>query len=92
MWAEGAADNSTNLTGNEEVVSLSDIVPETNICVVSLSEYFSTLLLKAVMGHNEVTDSSLYFTVIKSNKKCTGHADEDAALVDATRWLEVRST
>ncbi|XP_023186755.1 phosphatidylinositol 4-phosphate 5-kinase type-1 alpha-like isoform X2 [Xiphophorus maculatus] len=32
LGAEGAADNSTNLSGNEEVVSLSDIIPETNIC------------------------------------------------------------
>lgn len=31
LGAEGAADNSTNLSGNEDVVSLSDIVPETNI-------------------------------------------------------------
>ncbi|XP_054903824.1 phosphatidylinositol 4-phosphate 5-kinase type-1 alpha isoform X1 [Poeciliopsis prolifica] len=32
LGAEGAADNSTNVSGNEEVVSLSDIIPETNIC------------------------------------------------------------
>ncbi|XP_067366168.1 phosphatidylinositol 4-phosphate 5-kinase type-1 alpha-like isoform X1 [Channa argus] len=31
LGAEGAADNSSNLSGNEDVVSLSDIVPETNI-------------------------------------------------------------
>uniref|UniRef100_A0A3Q3IUM4 PIPK domain-containing protein n=1 Tax=Monopterus albus TaxID=43700 RepID=A0A3Q3IUM4_MONAL len=30
-------DNSGNLSGNEDVVSLSDIVPETNICFVSLN-------------------------------------------------------
>ncbi|XP_069394094.1 phosphatidylinositol 4-phosphate 5-kinase type-1 alpha-like isoform X2 [Paralichthys olivaceus] len=29
---DGAADNSGNLSGNEDVVSLSDIIPETNIC------------------------------------------------------------
>ncbi|XP_074539658.1 phosphatidylinositol 4-phosphate 5-kinase type-1 alpha [Halichoeres trimaculatus] len=29
---EGAADKPGNLSGNEDVVSLSDIVPETNIC------------------------------------------------------------
>ncbi|XP_024123873.1 phosphatidylinositol 4-phosphate 5-kinase type-1 alpha isoform X1 [Oryzias melastigma] len=29
--AEGAADNSGNLSGNEDVVSLSDVIPETNI-------------------------------------------------------------
>ncbi|XP_028280966.1 phosphatidylinositol 4-phosphate 5-kinase type-1 alpha isoform X2 [Parambassis ranga] len=32
LGAEGAADNSGNLSGNEDVVSLSDIIPETNIC------------------------------------------------------------
>ncbi|XP_030604952.1 phosphatidylinositol 4-phosphate 5-kinase type-1 alpha [Archocentrus centrarchus] len=32
LGAEGALDNSGNLSGNEDVVSLSDIVPETNIC------------------------------------------------------------
>nr|XP_020462945.1 phosphatidylinositol 4-phosphate 5-kinase type-1 alpha-like [Monopterus albus] len=32
LGAEGAPDNSGNLSGNEDVVSLSDIVPETNIC------------------------------------------------------------
>lgn len=36
LEAEGPLDNSANLSGNEEVVSLSDIVPETNICFVSL--------------------------------------------------------
>ncbi|XP_034554444.1 phosphatidylinositol 4-phosphate 5-kinase type-1 alpha-like [Notolabrus celidotus] len=29
---EGAGDNSGNLSGNDDVVSLSDIIPETNIC------------------------------------------------------------
>ncbi|CAI5662328.1 unnamed protein product [Oreochromis niloticus] len=32
LGVEGAADNPGNLSGNEDVVSLSDIVPETNIC------------------------------------------------------------
>nr|XP_046256841.1 phosphatidylinositol 4-phosphate 5-kinase type-1 alpha-like [Scatophagus argus] len=32
LEAEGALGNSGNLSGNEDVVSLSDIVPETNIC------------------------------------------------------------
>lgn len=32
LGAEGAGDNSGNLSGNEDVVSLSDIIPETNIC------------------------------------------------------------
>ncbi|KAI9533304.1 Phosphatidylinositol 4-phosphate 5-kinase type-1 alpha [Dissostichus eleginoides] len=35
---EGAMDNSGNLSGNEDVISLSDIVPETNICFGSLDE------------------------------------------------------
>lgn len=34
--AEEAANNSGTLSGNEDVVSLSDIVPETNICFVSI--------------------------------------------------------
>lgn len=38
LGAEGAEDNSGNLSGNEDVVSLSDIVPETNICFVSLRD------------------------------------------------------
>uniref|UniRef100_A0A7N8WHQ9 Phosphatidylinositol-4-phosphate 5-kinase type 1 alpha n=1 Tax=Mastacembelus armatus TaxID=205130 RepID=A0A7N8WHQ9_9TELE len=38
LGAEGAADNSGNLSGNEDVVSLSDIVPETNIYFVSLND------------------------------------------------------
>lgn len=37
MEAGGALDNSGNLSGNEDVVSLSDIIPETNICFVSLN-------------------------------------------------------
>lgn len=32
LGAEGSADNTGNLSGNEDVVSLSDIIPETNIC------------------------------------------------------------
>ncbi|XP_037640455.1 phosphatidylinositol 4-phosphate 5-kinase type-1 alpha-like isoform X2 [Sebastes umbrosus] len=32
LGAEGALDNSGNLSGNEDVISLSDIIPETNIC------------------------------------------------------------
>ncbi|TNN75731.1 Phosphatidylinositol 4-phosphate 5-kinase type-1 alpha [Liparis tanakae] len=32
LEAEGAVDNSGNLSGNEDVISLSDIIPETNIC------------------------------------------------------------
>ncbi|XP_031155124.1 phosphatidylinositol 4-phosphate 5-kinase type-1 alpha-like isoform X2 [Sander lucioperca] len=32
LGEEGAVDNSGNLSGNEEVISLSDIIPETNIC------------------------------------------------------------
>ncbi|XP_044065280.1 phosphatidylinositol 4-phosphate 5-kinase type-1 alpha-like isoform X1 [Siniperca chuatsi] len=32
LEAGGALDNSGNLPGNEDVVSLSDIIPETNIC------------------------------------------------------------
>ncbi|KAM3873318.1 phosphatidylinositol 4-phosphate 5-kinase type-1 alpha [Diretmus argenteus] len=32
MGAEAIGDNSGNLSGNEDVVSLSDIIPETNIC------------------------------------------------------------
>ncbi|XP_034030695.1 phosphatidylinositol 4-phosphate 5-kinase type-1 alpha-like [Thalassophryne amazonica] len=32
MGPEGPGENSGNLSGNEDVVSLSDIVPETNIC------------------------------------------------------------
>ncbi|XP_033958228.1 phosphatidylinositol 4-phosphate 5-kinase type-1 alpha isoform X5 [Pseudochaenichthys georgianus] len=32
---EGTMDNSGNLSGNEDVISLSDIVPETNICFIT---------------------------------------------------------
>lgn len=32
LGAEGIADASDNLSGNEDVVSLSDVIPETNIC------------------------------------------------------------
>ncbi|XP_033983557.1 phosphatidylinositol 4-phosphate 5-kinase type-1 alpha-like isoform X1 [Trematomus bernacchii] len=32
---DGAMDNSGNLSGNEDVISLSDIVPETNICFIT---------------------------------------------------------
>ncbi|XP_030014133.1 phosphatidylinositol 4-phosphate 5-kinase type-1 alpha [Sphaeramia orbicularis] len=32
LGAVGSADNTGNLSGNEDVVSLSDIIPETNIC------------------------------------------------------------
>eukprot|EP00064_Thunnus_orientalis_P005664 superscaffoldBa00000566_g5678 len=32
LGAEETVDNSGNLSGNEDVVSLSDIIPETNIC------------------------------------------------------------
>ncbi|KAM3614287.1 uncharacterized protein V6R79_012219 [Siganus canaliculatus] len=35
LEAEGALVNADNLSGNEDVVSLSDIIPETNICFVS---------------------------------------------------------
>ena len=34
MGAESMGDHSGNLSGNEDVVSLSDIIPETNICFV----------------------------------------------------------
>lgn len=36
--AEEAADNSGNLSGNEDAVSLSDIIPETNISFVSIND------------------------------------------------------
>ena len=39
LGAEEAADNSGNMSGNEDAVSLSDIIPETNICFVSLNDY-----------------------------------------------------
>lgn len=35
LEAEGVLGNSANLSGNEDVISLSDIVPETKICFVS---------------------------------------------------------
>lgn len=34
--AEAEVDSSGNLAGNEDVISLSDIIPETNISFVSL--------------------------------------------------------
>lgn len=43
LEVEGALDNSANLSGNEDIVSLSDIVPETNICFVSLNDKISQL-------------------------------------------------
>lgn len=51
--AEVTGDNSGNLSGNEDVVSLSDIIPETNICFVSLSillENTYTNTLKALIN------------------------------------------
>lgn len=43
LEVEEALDNSANLYDNEDIVSLSDIVPETNICFVSLNDKISQL-------------------------------------------------
>jgi hypothetical protein len=42
LGAESPGNHSGNLSGNEDVVSLSDIIPETNICFVSNRSHSST--------------------------------------------------
>lgn len=56
LKAEDPLDNSANMSGNEEVISLSDIVPETNICFVSLTP--STAVTQLLIG------SVYYFPIV----------------------------
>lgn len=69
LKAEGPLDNSANVSGNEEVISLSDIVPETNICFVSLMTR-STAVTKFVIGIVYYFPTlRVFFFTVKQNKE-----------------------
>lgn len=83
MEAGGALDNSGNLSGNEDVVSLSDIIPETNICFVSLNDEITHLQLKMIYGFTmkAATDISFIFTVKKKKNRRKWHLKTRTFLV-----------
>lgn len=74
LEAEGALAYSANLSGNEDVISLSDIVPETKICFVSSA---------TVNSHSTVLNRQCWFTAyifsffstVKEKDKCLGQVE-----------------
>lgn len=92
LEAEGAVDNSGNLSGNEDVISLSDIIPETNICFVSLNIEILDPIMQIIYdlfkpGSIRCTFLGIYISFIFSVNK---RIFEDEAFLDEPRWVEER--